>query len=160
MYGLSAWNDITTPFTTWEDLAYKDGQWLSWVAIAPNEVTCPSIKEYGCGNSIAGGYPAVTVYNVSDNLNILRLYNKNEPVLLDDVTKIVLKIKNSFTVSSAEYPEAVTWSTGAGIWGLVNLRLGDFQLLTTIYTVALIVYDPINTLGLYWGQFRIKGIQG
>lgn len=160
MYGLSTWEDITTPFTTWDELCNVDGKELSWNAIAPSEITCPSIKEYGCGNSVVGGYPAIKVYNVSDNLNILRLFNKNVPVLLDDVTKITLKLKNSFTISSDMYPEAVSWSTGGDVWGLVNLKLGDFQLSTTIYTAELLVFDPVNTLGLYWGQFRIKGIEG
>lgn len=160
MYGLSTWDDITTPFTTWDELAKKDGELLSWDAIAPSEITCPSIKEYGCGSSVSGGYSAITVYNVSSNLNIIRLFNKNVPVLLDEVTKITIKLKDSFTISSDVYPDAISWSTGGDVWGLVNLRLGDFELSTRIYNVDLIVYDPLNTLGLYWGQFRIKGIEG
>ena len=160
MYGLSTWEDITTPFTTWDELTEVDGQSLSWDAIAPNEITCPIIKEYGCSKAMPGGYTSITVYNVSNNLNIVRLFNKNIPVLLDDVTKITIKLKDSFTISSDVYPDAITWSTGGDVLGLVNLRLGDFKLLTMIYTVDLIVYDAVNTLGLYWGQFRIKGIEG
>lgn len=103
--------------------------------------------------------PTIIVYSQSSNRNMLRLLDKNQPVLLDSVTKIELRLDSGDTLSSESYPLSISWATGDDTRGLIYLRLGELFFTTRTYTSELMVFDPINPLGVFWGFFRIRAIE-
>jgi hypothetical protein len=104
-------------------------------------------------------FPTITVYSKSNNLNTLRVLDKGTPVVLDDVTKIELRLDTGEVLSSDDYPTQITWSTGVEPAGLIYLRLGELPFITKIYTAELMIFDAVNTLGLFFGYFRMRGIE-
>ena len=103
--------------------------------------------------------PTIIVYSQSSNQNILRLLDKEVPVLLDTVTKIELRLDTDEILSSVTTPSAISWATGSDPRGLVYLKLGQLFFATRTYTSELMVFDPANPLGVFWGFFRIRAIE-
>jgi len=89
------------------------------------------------------------------------LLDKKEPVRLDSVTKIELRLDNGEVISSVDYPKAINWSKGHDkIRGMLYLNLGILFFGTNVYVTDLTVYDDLNYLGIFWGYFRIRTIEG
>ena len=103
--------------------------------------------------------PTIIVYSQSSNRNILRLLDKGEAVILDSTTKIELRLDTGDVLSSDTYPTAISWAIDPDPRGLVYLRLGELFFSSRIYTAELMVFDPVNTLGIFWGFFRIRAIE-
>lgn len=103
--------------------------------------------------------PTIIVYSKSNNQNILRLLDKEQPVDLERVSKIELRLDTGTSLSSEDYPLEISWAVGSDPLGLVYLKLGSLFFATRIYTAELMVYDNINTLGIFWGFFRIRAIE-
>lgn len=103
--------------------------------------------------------PTIIVYSKSSNRNILRLLDKDEAVNLGSTTKIELRLDTGKVLSSDEYPDAISWSSDPDPRGLVYLELGTLIFTTKTYTVELMVFDPLNPLGIFWGFFRIRAIE-
>ena len=103
--------------------------------------------------------PTIIVYSQSSNRNILRLLDKDVPVILDSTTKIELRLDTGDTLSSIDYPTAISWAIDPDPRGLVYLNLGTLFFTTRTYTVELMVFDPLNPLGIFWGFFRIRAIE-
>ena len=103
--------------------------------------------------------PTIVVYSKSNNRNTLRLLDKESPVNLEETTKIELRLDDGSVLSSEFYPSQISWSTPPDPNGLVYLALGSLFFTTRIYTVELLVFDPENTLGIFFGLFRIRAIE-
>ncbi len=107
-----------------------------------------------------GAVPTIVVYSKSNNLNIVRLHENGEPVALTTITKIELRLRETGeAISSSDYPDAVSWAVGNERRGLVYLRLGSLFFTTKTYSAEVIVFDPVNPLGIYFGNMRIRAIE-
>jgi hypothetical protein len=103
--------------------------------------------------------PTISVYSTSNNINVLRLTDRNQPVLLNALTKVELTLDTGTVIDSVQNPTVITWSTGTSTTGLIYLRLGELFFASRAYIATLITYDTVNTLGIYWGKLRIIGIE-
>jgi len=103
--------------------------------------------------------PTIIVYSQSNNQNILRLLDKDEPVVLDSTTKIELRLDTGDVLSSVDHPDEISWATGSDTRGLVYLKLGQLFFATRTYTSEMMVFDNVNTLGVFWGFFRVRAIE-
>ena len=105
--------------------------------------------------------PTIIVYSQSSNRNILRLLDKKEPVMLASVTKMELRLDSGQIISSETDSQVINWSIErASYRGLVYLNLGKLFFGTNVYNTELLVYDDLNYLGIFWGYFRIRTIEG
>lgn len=170
---LTTWNVMAPRPDTWNDFAFHALKYLTWDEVFRSwTITEPSIEVYNganvcdreeCNllNGCVTNLPTVTVYENSDNLNILRLLNRNDIISLDGTTKIDLILPDDTILSSTVYPAEIEWSTGGEPLGLVFLRLGSLTLFDTeYYRVRLFVYSNIATYGIFWGYFRVRAIKG
>jgi len=166
--------------TSWYDFAYDGTHWEDWNDLGLCEPTCPKIQVDNCGVGSPQSpvsywdtepLPTIVVYNNTDNVNVLRLLNKTDFVHLDNVTKIELRLDTGVVISSDDpfdTPGAnlrlvprvpISWATGYGREGSVYLRLGILGIIETkIYTADMVIFDPNNPEGLFWGAFRMRGI--
>jgi len=170
---LTTWN-ITAPRPNdWNDFSFHALEYLTWNEVFRSWViTEPSIVVYNgidvcnreeCNqlNGCVTNLPTITVYENSDNLNVLRLLNRNDIITLDNTVKIELIMPDDTLLSSTVYPDEMDWSTGGEPFGLVFLRLGKLTLFDSeYYRVRLFVYSTTATYGTFWGYFRIRAIKG
>lgn len=156
----STWNNLAPSPDTWTQFAYTT-TWQTWRQLLSLTVSCPSIEVFNCSTAQVSNdsLPNIVVYSTSNNLNILKLYDKGSLVSLNSTTKIEIRLDSGLTISSASYPSLINWNTGADPLGVVTLKLGEMAWETKIYTAELMVFDAINTFGNFWGLFRIQGIE-
>ena len=169
----TTWNTIAPRPDTWEDFSFHAPEYLTWNEVFNSWIiTEPSIEVYNgvdvCNreeckqlNGCVTNLPTITVYEQSDNLNVLRLLNRNDIITLDGTVKIDLIFPDDTMLSSSVYPDEIEWSTGNESLGLVFLRLGKLALFDSgYYRVRLFVYSSVATYGVFWGYFRIRFIKG
>ncbi len=170
---LTTWEILAPSPNTWNDAAFYVSSGLTWNEVFRSWIiTDPTIEAYNdanvsnreeCNrlNGSATNLATITVYENSDNLNVLRLLNRNDVITLDGTTKINLILPDDTIISSSVYPDEIEWSTGGDPLGLVFLRLGALTLFDTeYYRVRLFVYSSIAEYGIFWGYFRIRAIKG
>lgn len=102
-------------------------------------------------------FPTITVYGDSDNAQRLRLLNNNEPANLKSVTRVLLELDDATEIDSDSSPGLFEWSSGA--LGVLTLFLGRKWWRTRIVYSKLVVFDELNTRGVFWGMFRIRAIE-
>lgn len=167
------WNNATPRPDTWDDFAFHAIEYITWNEIFRSWIiTDTSIEVYNdanvcdreeCNmlNGCVTNLPTITVYEYSDNLNILRLLNRNDVITLDGTTKIDILLPDGTILSSTVYPDKIAWTTGGQPFGLVFLRLGSLTAFDTeYYRVRLFVYNSVTEYGIFWGYFRIRAIKG
>jgi len=92
------------------------------------------------------------VYLGHDNTVDLLLKADGEAVDLSSVTRMTLDVDGT-TIDSDESGDAFDWS--GETTGKVVLALGAEELSNGRYTATLTVYDPSNTNGIVWGDFKL-----
>lgn len=96
---------------------------------------------------------AEIAYLGRDNAIDLQLKADGEVVDLSSVTQIDLVERDSaWSVSSATSPSVFDWSAGDGVLSLV---LGEESIPEGAYRCYLVIYDPTNTDGIVWDDFRL-----
>lgn len=106
--------------------------------------------------------PTIVVYSYSSNRNVIRLLDKGEPVSLKSVQQLDLKLDNGRIISSLTKRREIQWDVDdePHAKGNVYLELGREFLITRDYIADVLVYDDLNSLGVFWGYIRIRGIEG
>lgn len=102
-------------------------------------------------------FPTLTVYGDSANFNRIRLFDDGEPADLTHVSEIALELDDAQEISSKQDPNLFNWRTG--VKGVVDLKLGILWWPTRIFYAKVIVYDPANYRGIYWGTIRIRALE-
>ena len=98
------------------------------------------------------------VYLNRDNTVDLLLKANGVAQDLTASTRMILKdIGGKFTIDSQISAGAFNWNPG--ITGKLILDLGGETLPAGMHDVRLIVYDPSNTDGIVWGDFKLAVIQ-
>ncbi len=97
-----------------------------------------------------------TVYKGYDNTFTVQLLEDEEPQDLGAATKVELIYKGE-SYDSDTYSDSFDFVTGAAT-GLVIMKLGIISTipLGTDSRSELIVYDAVNTNGIFWGKLVIK----
>lgn len=99
--------------------------------------------------------PAETVYLGRDNAIDLTLKADGAAANLISVTRIDLQAEDgSWAVDSAASPGAFDWTTNPGA-GYLRMVLGYEAIPEGVHRVELVVYDPTNTGGVVWSEFRL-----
>ena len=106
--------------------------------------------------------PTIVVYSYSSNRNTIRLLNKEEPVSLKSVQQIDLRLDNGRVLTSLNNPRKIQWDVDdePNAKGNVYLELGRDFFTTKDYIADVMVFDDLNTLGVFWGYLRIRAIEG
>lgn len=94
----------------------------------------------------------------SSNRSSLRLLERGDPVSLDKIVKMQIQLDDGTVIDSEEYPLVFDWREEPK--GVLRLFLGraDYPFDNRVYNAKLFVYDWLNHLGIYWGDFRIRKI--
>ena len=99
--------------------------------------------------------PAETVYLGRDNAIDLTLKVDGAAANLISVTRIDLQAEDgSWAVNSDASPGAFDWTTDPAA-GYLSMMLGSEAIPEGVHRVQLVVYDPSNTDGVVWAEFRL-----
>ena len=99
--------------------------------------------------------PAETVYLGRDNAIDLTLKVDGAAANLISVTRIDLQAEDcSWSVTSDDSPGAFDWTANPGA-GYLSMVLGSEAIPEGVHRVQLVVYDPTNTEGVVWSEFRL-----
>jgi hypothetical protein len=81
---------------------------------------------------------------------------------LSTVTKVVLKDENEVLddISSEDHPTWFNWTNVGGVIGRMEIKLGaSLDLVAdTRHIFRIILFDPVNTNGIFWDRMMIKVI--
>ena len=92
------------------------------------------------------------VYLTHDNEISVTVKNDGVTYDISSATRVTLKV-GATTIDSSTSADAFDWGDGDGI---IKIALGEETLNTGNYPAALVVYDAVNTNGLYIGTFKVR----
>jgi hypothetical protein len=101
----------------------------------------------------------ITVYRSSQNVNRLRLLNDGTPHVFTGLSIVELRLDTGVNLSSETYTTEIIPELSPT--GVITLKLGliDDIFVSRVYTAALLTTEPPDTIGIYWGMFRIRAIE-
>lgn len=96
------------------------------------------------------------VWTGHDNYIGLVLKSNGVAVSLASVTSMTLTLNGDTYTSTNGATAVIRWNKSGYETGEVRLYLGDLVITTGSYKGVLVVYEPLYTNGLVWGEISIK----
>lgn len=98
------------------------------------------------------------IYLGKDNEIALILKNDSTAIDLSSVTRMTLKLGRVLISSTNGGSEPILWNESSYATGEVHIKLRGMSSVIEcgLYTAPLMVYDPVSTAGVMWGNVRVR----